>query len=263
MNKSVLITGATNGTGYAIGARFAREDYDIFLTSRVAEQAEEAALRMQADYPAVRVYGYGLTVGEESEVTAVFDDIRAKGYLLDAIVLNAADLGIGQDTMQVGIVAFERVIYTNMVWNFMLARQAALMMREKGGGAIVFINSNTAHRAVPGRAAYCASKSGALGLSRALAVDLGKYGIRCNAVLPGMIKTVRWQNNQNDCRHSLVCCTPIGDIAEFEDIANAAYFLGSDQSRNITGTELVVDGGNMAQLTPCPENFGLHLVSDG
>ena len=83
-----------------------------------------------------------------------------------------------------------------------------------------------------------------------MALDLGKYGIRVNCVLPGMIKTTRWENNYNDCKNAPSNFTPIGDIASFEDIANAAWYLGSDQSRNTTGAELVVDGGNMIQLYP-------------
>ncbi len=75
-----------------------------------------------------------------------------------------------------------------------------------------------------------------------------------------MIKTTRRETNYNNSRAALSNYTPIGDIAEFDDVANAAYFLGSDQSRNVTGTELVVDGGNMAQLTPTLENYGLKVV---
>ena len=260
MKKSVFVTGATNGTGYAIAKRFAVEGYDVFLTSRNGEEAKKAVALLESECPDIKAYGIENPVGDEKSVRAIFDDIRAKGYLLDTIVLNAANLGIRQPTMEVSIEDFSEVIYTNMIWNFIMARCAAEMMREKGGGAIVFINSNTAHRAIPDRAAYCASKSGALGLSRALAIDLGKYNIRSNAVLPGMIKTVRWETNYNNCRSALSNYTPIGDIAEFEDVANAAYYLGSEQSRNVTGTELVVDGGNMAQLTPTLENYGLKTT---
>ena len=249
MNKSVFVTGATNGTGFAIAERFAREGYDVFVGSREEERANEAASAI-AEKHGVKAYGYGMKVFDEADVRRIFADIRSKGYLLDTIVLNAANLGIGQDTLTVPIEEFMNVINTNMGWNFMLAREAALQMKEKGGGSIVFITSNTAYRAIPNRVAYSSSKSGILGLSRALALDLGKYGIKVNSVLPGMIKTVRWETNYNNCRNALSNYTPLGDIAEFEDVANAAYFLGSEQSRNCTGAELTVDGGNMIQLVP-------------
>ena len=264
MNRSVLVTGATYGTGYAIAARFAREGYHVFITSRREDEGlANAVAQLNRDYPEVKAYGLALPVEDEAKVKEVFAEIREKGYLLDALVLNAANLGIGQNTLEVDIADFENVVYTNMVWNFMIARQAALMMIEKGeGGAIVFINSNTAHRAIPFRAAYCSSKAGALGLTRSLAIDWGKYGIRCNAVVPGMIKTVRWETNYNNCREALSNFTPIQDIAEFEDIANAAYFLASDGARNITAAELTVDGGNMSQLTPTLSDFGYHIEKD-
>ena len=147
------------------------------------------------------------------------------------------------------------VINTNIGWNFMLSRAAAKQMMELGEGSIVLVNSNTAYRAIPDRISYSASKSGALGMMRALAFDLGKYKIRVNAVLPGMIKTDRWENNYNDCKNALSNYTPLGDIADFEDIANAVYYFGSDASKNTTGAELTVDGGNMIQLYPIiPEN---------
>lgn len=247
--KSVFVTGATNGTGFAIASRFAKEGYNVFIGSREEERAAEAAKQIEAKY-GVKAVGIGMKVYDEEDVKRVFSIIDANGATPDTLVLNAANLGIGQDTLTVPMEDFMNVIHTNMGWNFMLARQAALRMKEVGGGAIVFITSNTAYRAIPARAAYCASKSGILGMARALAVDLGKYNIRVNSVLPGMIKTIRWETNYNDCRNALSNYTPLRDIAEFEDIANAAYFLGSPESRNSTGAELTVDGGNMIQLTP-------------
>ena len=191
-----------------------------------------------------------MTVFDEADVKRIFADIRARGYLLTTLVCNAANLGIGQKTMEVGMAEFMDVLNTNVGWNFMLAREAARQMTEAGGGSIVFITSNTAYRAIPDRVAYGASKGALLSMMRALALDLGKYNIKVNSVLPGMIKTERRKNNDNDCRNALSNYTPLQDIAEFEDVANAAYFLGSEQSRNSTGAELSVDGGNLIQLYP-------------
>lgn len=249
MNKSVFVTGATNGTGFAIARKYAREGYDVFIGSRTEENAKKAAKEIAEEFP-VFAKGYGMKVADEENVNEIFADIHKLGYSLNCIVLNAANLAINQDALTVDIEEFSWVFQTNIIWNFMLARKAALQMKEHGGGAIVFINSNTAYRAIPDRVAYGASKSGVLGMSRALALDWGKYGIRSNCVLPGMIKTSRWENNYNNCKNVPSNYTPIGDIADFDDIANAAYFLGSDQAKNITGAELVVDGGNMIQLYP-------------
>ncbi len=262
MNKSVLITGSYAGTGLAIADRFAKEGYDVFITNhRSPEKIDEAAAALQKKYPNVFIKGFLYPVCHEDGVKELFENIRATGRTLDCLVLNAANLGIAQDSFDVSEEDFTDVVYTNMIWNFLTVRNAAKMMREKGGGAIVFINSNTAYRAIPSRVAYSASKGGALGMMRALALDYGPYNIRVNAVLPGMIKTVRWETNYNDCRHALSRYTPLGDIADFEDIANAAWFLGSDQSRNVTGAEITVDGGNTIQLYPTFPS-SVHITFD-
>lgn len=250
MKKSVFITGAVVNTGFGVAERFAKEGYAVFIGSRKQEGADEAAKKITEKY-GVFAKGYKAdSTMSEAELKSVFDDMKAEGYLLDCLVLNAANLGIRQEFLTVSVEDFNDVIYTNMVWNFILARQAALHMMEKGKGSIVFVNSNTAYRCIPDRIAYSASKSGALGMMRALAFDLGKYNIRVNAVLPGMIKTDRWESNYNNCRAALSNYTPLGDIATFEDIANAVYYFGSEESRNTTGAELVVDGGNTIQLYP-------------
>lgn len=249
MNKSVFVTGATNGTGFAIAERFAKEGYDVFIGSRRLEDAEKAASEITSKY-GVFAKGYETVIFDEENVKRIFADIRERGYLLSTLVLNAANLGIGQVSLEVDVSEFMSVYNTNIGWNFMMAREAARQMIEAGGGSIVFITSNSALRVTENRCAYCSSKSAILAMSKSFAVDWGKYGIRSNCVLPGMIKTERWQRNENNVKYCLPNYTPIRDIAEFEDVANAAYYFGSEQSRNTTGAELAVDGGMLAQLTP-------------
>lgn len=166
---------------------------------------------------------------------------------VDALVLNAADLGLGSRALETTVSEFSRVINTNILWNYCLIEHAA--KRMKNGGSITFINSNTAYRAIPERVAYCASKGGQLGMMRALALDLGKYGIRVNAVLPGMIKTDRWEKNPEFYENVPSRFTPIGDVATGDDIADAVMYFAC-HARNTTGAELAVDGGNMIQLYP-------------
>lgn len=249
MGKSVFVTGATNGTGFAIATRFAKEGYAVFVGSRNLEHAKNAAKKLQEEY-GVFAKGYQTEIFKEENVKQIFADIRSMGYLVDTLVLNAANLGIGQVSLEVDIQDFMEVYQTNVGWNFMLAREAAKQMKEKGKGSIVFITSNSAVRVTENRLAYCSSKSAILAMSKSLAVDWGKYGIRSNCVLPGMIKTERWENNVNNAKYCLPNYTPIQDIADFEDIANAAWYFGSEESKNTTGAELVVDGGMLAQLTP-------------
>lgn len=254
MNKAVFVTGGTVGSGLACAERFAREGYDVFITSRSGERAQEAADGVAQKY-GVFAKGYALDIRDEQRVMDIFKDIDSLDRFVETVVLNSADMGFGTDPAKgmdfftVPVEEFQRVFETNLVWNFMIVRQAALRMREQHKGAIVFISSNTAYRAIPNRSAYSASKGGINAMSKAFAIDLGPYGIRSNVVLPGTIKTARWveMGSKQIVNGTL---TPIGDISDFEDIANAAWFLGSEESKNITGAEIIVDGGMSSQLYP-------------
>lgn len=254
MKKTVFVTGGTVGSGFAIAERFAKEGYNVVITSRNAERAEEAANKISDKYNVISK-GYALDIRDEQRVKDIFSDIDANDLFVETVCLNSADMGFGtdpakgMDLFECDIMEFQRVFETNLVWNFMIIRQAALRMKERHKGSIVFISSNTAYRAIPNRTAYCASKGGINSMSKALAVDLGKYGIRSNVVLPGTIKTQRWveMGSKQIVNGSL---TPIGDISDFEDIANAAWYLGGDESKNVTGTEIIIDGGMSSQLFP-------------
>lgn len=249
MNKSVFVTGGCYGTGFAVACRFAREGYNVFISGRDAEKANAAAAAI-ADKYGVFSRGYQTVSFEQPEVKEIFSDIKGSGFSVDCLVLNAANLGIGQESLTVDIEDFMAVYKINIAWNFMMAREAAGQMREKRSGSIVFITSNSALRVTENRCAYCSSKSAILAMSKSFAVDFGKYGIRSNCVLPGMIKTDRWEKNLNGCKYYLANYTPIEDIADFDDIANAVWYFGSDSSKATTGAELAVDGGMLAQLTP-------------
>lgn len=247
--KYVFVTGASAGTGYAICQRFAREGWGIILTSRRAEEAERAAGKLAEEH-SVYTRGFGLTVGSEAEVQTIFDTLRREGHFVSAVVLNAADLGMNQAAFTVPLEEWRCVLETNLVWNFSIMRAAAAHMRELGGGSIVIIGSNTARRAIVDRSAYIASKGGLISLAKALAIEWGELGIRVNVVVSGSIKTARWAAQTEEWRQIRRERSPIGDIADFEDIANAAFFLAGDEARVITGAELVVDGGVDAQFIP-------------
>ena len=253
--STVFITGAQSGTGYGIAEYFAKNDWDVVITSRRGDDAKDAAEKLSKDY-GIFAKGYECNIRNEQQIIDIFNDIDKNGKFVETVVLNAANMGFnpkdpaaGQDFWTVPVEDFGEVFETNLVWNFTIIRQAAIRMREKGKGSVVFVSSNTAYRAIPNRAAYSASKGGINALTKALAVDLGPFGIRCNVVLPGTIKTDRWvsMGNKQIVNGSL---TPIGDISDFEDVANACWFFGTDMSKNITGTELIVDGGMTCQLYP-------------
>ena len=255
MKKTALITGACINTGVAIVEKFASEGYNVIFTGRNAEKVRASEKEYKAKFPNVEIVGYPVdslidarTV-DEASVKNMFADIDSRGLFVETLVLNAADQGLGQKIFENPLTDLMKVINTNVVWNYCLSEHAAKRMKGNGGGNIIFINSNTAYRAIPDRVAYVASKGGQLGLMRALALDLGKYNIRVNAVLPGMIKTDRWEKNPEFYAKVPSRFTPIGDVAVGEDVADAVYYFAA-HARNTTGAELVVDGGNTIQLYP-------------
>lgn len=260
MKKTVLITGACINTGVAIVEKFASEGYDVIFTGRSAESVKSAQQRYREKIPDAKITGYVLrslteeNLADAEGVKKLFETLDQEGIFVETLVLNAADQGLGMKIFENDLSGFVSVLHTNVVWNYCLCEHAAERMKEQGGGNIVFVNSNTAYRAIPDRIAYVTSKGGQLGMMRALAMDLGKWGIRVNAVLPGMIRTDRWEKNPEFYAKVPSRYTPIGDVADGADVADAVFYFAA-HARNTTGAELVVDGGNTIQLYPViPEN---------
>ena len=260
MRKTVLITGACINTGVAIVEKFASEGWNVVFTGRNIEKVKVAEKAYREKYPNAEINGYALdsllderTVDEQA-IDTLFADLDKKGVFIECLVLNAADQGLGMKIFENPLTDFMRVLNTNAVWNYALVERVARRMKENGGGSVVFINSNTAYRAIPDRIAYETSKGAQLGMMRGLALDLGKYNIRVNAVLPGMIKTDRWEKNPDFYKDVPSRFTPLQDVAVGEDVADAVWYFAA-HARNTTGAELVVDGGNTIQLYPIiPKN---------
>ncbi|MBQ8320028.1 MAG: SDR family oxidoreductase [Clostridia bacterium] len=255
MKKTVLVTGACINTGVAIVERFASEGWNVIFTGRNKEKVAVAEKAYREKFLGVQIEGYAInslhderTVDEES-IDQLFAELDKKGIFVECLVLNAADQGLNMKIFENPLTDFMRVVNTNVTWNYAFVERAARRMKEKGGGSVVFINSNTAYRAIPDRIAYEASKGGQLGLMRGLALDLGKYNIRVNAVLPGMIKTDRWVTNPDFYKEVPCRYTPLGDVAVGADVADAVWYFAA-HARNTTGAELVVDGGNTIQMYP-------------
>lgn len=255
MEKYTLVTGACINTGLAIVEKFANEGCNVIFTGRNAEKVTLAEKTYSKKYPNSVIKGYAINsltdekTVDEVAIDELFADLDKKDIFIECLILNAADLGLGIKVFENPLTDFMKVINTNITWNYAIVERAAARMKVNGGGSIVFINSNTAYRAVPDRIAYETSKGGQLGMMRGLALDLGKYNIRVNAVLPGMIKTDRWDKNPEFYENAPARYTPLGDVAMGSDIADAAWYFASS-ARNTTGAELVVDGGNMIQLYP-------------
>lgn len=253
--KTVLVTGACINTGVAIVEKFAAEGWNVVFTGRSLEKVAAAEKNYRAKFPNVQIDGYAIdsliderTVNERA-LDELFARLDESGVFIQCLVLNAADQGLGMKIFENPVTDLMRVLNTNITWNYCIVERAAKRMKERGGGSVVFLNSNTAYRVIPDRIAYSTSKSGQLGMMRALAFDLGKYNIRVNAVLPGMIRTDRWEQNPDFYKNVPSRFTPLGDVATGEDIADAVWYFAA-HARNTTGAELVVDGGNTVQLYP-------------
>ena len=255
MKPYTLVTGACINTGVAIVEKFAAEGRNIVFTGRNPEKVAAAQETYRAKFPEVDIIGYAIdsliderTV-DEAAVETMFAYLDSLNILIETLVLNAADQGLGIKALENPLTDFMKVLNTNVVWNYCLCEHAVRRMKDNGGGNIVFVNSNTAYRAIPDRIAYVASKGGQLGMMRAMALDFGKYNIRVNAVLPGMIRTDRWVKNPDFYAKVPSRYTPIGDVADGADVADAVWYFAA-HARNTTGAELVVDGGNTIQLYP-------------
>jgi len=137
--------------------------------------------------------------------------------------------------------------------SFFCAQQAAQIMKEQNKGSIVFISSVHSKQAIMGRSLYSASKGGINALSRAMSIELSQYGIRSNCIIAGAIRTNRWDNFTAEQEAEKRANWPLGIESTGEDIANGAFYLGTDLSKTVTGTDLTIDSGILVSLLPYKE----------
>jgi len=254
--KTVLITGATRNTGFSIAQKYAENGYNVAVTSRSEEAALQAADSISRQY-GVKAKGYKMLLSDIKSIEGVFGNIAKDFGNLDVFVGNAANLGVDMGLMNSGEDEYYSVIDTNLKGNFFCCKYAAQMMMKQKSGAIVVIGSVHNRQTIQGRALYTASKGALLSLVRAMAIELGAYGIRANYISAGAIHTDRWdKSTESECqtRRSRY---PIGIESFGTDIANGVYYLGSDLSRTVTGIELTIDSGISLCLLPFtkPKDF--------
>lgn len=243
----VLVTGATKNSGYAIARRFAEEGYHVCVTSRRAGDAARAAAEISEAY-GVQAKGYGLNLESVEDIRRVFADVKETFGRLDVFVGNSANLGLGSSALELTQEQFDGVMNVNTRGNFFCSQEAAKMMVSQGGGAIVLIGSVHYRGAISGRTAYAISKGAVASMVHNLAYELGQYHIRVNQVVPGAIRTDRWDGFTPEQEAARRANWPLGIESTGEDIANAVYFMASDQAKTVTGTELDVDSGVLACL---------------
>lgn len=245
--KTIFITGATKNTGLAIAKFFAAREYQVAISSRSKEAAEKTAAMLSRVY-GVNAKGYGLDLTKVEEIRATFQDIRETFGGLDVFVGNSANLGIGQDILTTTEEEFTSVMDVNIKGNFFCCQQAAMLMKEKRKGSIVLIGSVHYRGAVRGRGLYATSKGAIATMVRSLAYEFAEYGIRVNQVVAGAIRTERWDGLTEQEVATRRGNWPLGMESTGEDIARGVYYLASDDSRTVTGTDLTIDSGILTCL---------------
>lgn len=236
MRKTVLITGGTRGIGRACVEKFAREGWDVvfcFVKSTAAAQTlctQYHARAVQAD------------VSSPGEVGALFQTIQKEYGRLDAVVANAA---VAEFSLFTEITAeqWDRMFAVNVKGTFLCLKEAAKLMIPQKSGSLITVSSMWGQTGGSCEVHYSASKAAVIGLTKALAKELGPSGIRVNCIAPGVIDTDMNAALDREALLAIAGETPLGRIGRPAEAADAAYFLAGEGSSFITGQVLSVGGG--------------------
>lgn len=249
---TLFITAAAKNTGLAIAEKFAENGFDVALSSRNLAEAQQAAAYIKDRY-SVKAKGYSLELTDVPQIRRVFGQVKEDFGGIDTFVANAANLGVDTNLLTIDEEEYANVMDVNLKGSFFCAQQAALIMKETVGGSIVFISSVHSHQCIFGRCLYSASKNGINALMRSMALELAQYHIRANCLLAGAIRTDRWDSLSEEQIAARRANWPLELESTGEDIANGVFYLGTDLSKTVTGTELTIDSGISISLLPYKE----------
>ncbi len=252
----VLVTGATQYTGLTVAKLFAKRGYNVVVTSRSVEKAEGAAEQVRAQTPDAEVLAVGMTPASVQETQEAFQKVKDHFGRLDCFVANATAICRFKSILSTTEEDYDFVMDSNTKGYFFGTQCAAKLMIECGiHGSIILIGSVHSKGALPNRIPYAISKGGIEVLARNAAYELGKYGIRVNCLVAGAIVNDGFLKQTEEEKEARRSNWPIGRESYPEDIAKSVYFLASDDSRTITGTNLVVDSGVTACLLKYEKNW--------
>ena len=241
--RVALVTGASSGLGAHVASVLARSGARVVLAARRIESCEALAETLRAaggDATAIR-----LDVADAASVRTALAEVDARFGKLDVLVNNAG-VATTATALDLAEADWDTVIDTNLKGAFLCAQAAASLMRREGGGAIVNVASILGVRVASHVSAYAASKAGLLQLTRALALEWARYGIRVNALSPGYIETEMTRDAiAGPVGEALVKRIPQRRIGQPGDLDGPLLLLCSDASRYMTGAEIVVDGGHL------------------
>jgi NAD(P)-dependent dehydrogenase (short-subunit alcohol dehydrogenase family) len=239
--KTAIITGAAGGIGFGIAERLAVEGARIVGLDLAAPTEAMAELPGDGQHLA-----FVVDVSDPDSVTTAFDQVPE----IDVLVNSAGTREISTP-LELAAAEWNKVIAVNLSGTFFCAQAAARRMAAGGGGSIVNIASIAGLAGFASRPAYSASKAGVLGVTRSLSQDLAEFGIRVNAVCPGLIKTPLTASYFEDDKFvsGLHMSIPMTRPGTIEDVAEAVVWLAGPLSSYVTGTELTIDGGWLAAGT--------------
>lgn len=240
-NKVAIVTGGSSGIGYAIVERFVKEGAKVVLCSIDQPSADEAAERIRQTYPGAVVKGIAPTLHKFDEVEKAFGKVYEEFGKIDILVNNAGtsdETAFDQYTEEL----YDKIFNLNIKGAFACTHAVVKYMEEARQGVIINTSSVAATYGQPKGMAYPASKAAVNGFTLSLARELAKYGIRVNAIAPGITNTTMMKLVPPQYLEPVVQRIPLKRIGEAEDMANAVLFLASDEASYITGTVLSVDG---------------------
>ncbi len=241
VGKRVLVTGGSKGIGLGIARYFSEAG------ARVAICGRKEANLVKAREQLGEVVTVAAHLGKAEEVEQLFKTVANTFGSLDILINNMGMNIFTPSTVEADIGLWDKIIEGNLKSAFLCCRQAFPLMKTNGG-VIVNLSSIAGHRAAPGMGIYGIAKAGLNMLTKVLAKELASYGIRVNAVAPGMVETdfsrPFWGND--DILKELLKAIPLGRIARIEDVVRVVAFLSSDQAGYLTGEIISVSGGTEA-----------------
>src|SRR4051812_23725746 len=243
-NKICIVTGAGSGIGRASALLFAAEGGRVVVADLDEAAAAATVAEIGSEALARRV-----DVSSEEETRALAAETVERFGRIDVLFNNAGIAGVG-DLEETSLELWERVMRVNARGVFLMSRAVAPAMIAQRAGSIINMSSAVAVAGVARRVSYSASKGAVLALTKSMQVDLARHGVRVNALMPGTIMTPFVEGYLRDSysdpeegRRSIRARQLTGDLGTPEDVAHAALFLASDESKFVVGSGLVIDGG--------------------